>query len=174
MNTPVLVLSGPVGVGKTTVGEEVSEILDKEGVPHTFIDFDQLRYTYPSIPEDPWSNGLGLQNLESIWKNCFRRGARNLVLSTVIEEQKSVNDLSLAVPGSKLITIQLFASPETLKARVEKREIGSGLDWHKNRALELLEILSSDSVPCDFRIDTEDRPITEIAKEIVSLVKWRS
>jgi len=81
MPTPVLVLSGPVGVGKTSVGEEVSEVLNTQGIPHTFVDFDQLRYTYPRIPKDPWNNGLGLKNLNAIWKNGFSRGARNLVLS---------------------------------------------------------------------------------------------
>jgi len=173
MKTPILVISGPVGVGKTTVGEEVSESLDETGIAHTFIDFDQLRYTYPRIPEDPWSTGLGMQNLKSIWINCTARGAKNLVVSTVVEEHKFIAQLESSIPDSKAITIQMFASPNTLKKRVEKREIGSGFEWHQKRAIELLDILSSESAPCDFRISTEDRSITQIAEEIVDKIRWK-
>ena len=172
--TPVLVLSGPVGVGKTTVGEEVSEVLNHEGIPHTFVDFDQLRYTYPRIPEDPWSNGLAFQNLEAIWTNCKRRGSRNLIVSSVVEDWSFIDQLSRAIPGARVTTFQLFASPGTLKSRVEKREIGSGLDWHKSRAVELLRILSAETVPCDCRIDTEKRSTIDLAKDIVSKVSWRT
>ena len=170
MQTPVLVISGPVGVGKTTVGEEVSEVLDEQSVPHTFTDFDQLRYTYPRIPEDPWSNGLGLQNLESIWKNCWARGARNLVISTVVEEQEFLDKLALVIPNAKVTIFQLFASPENLIQRVSKREIGSGLEWHTNRAIELLAIL--ENAPCDARIETDDRTIQDLAQTIADMVQW--
>jgi len=173
MHTPVLLLSGPVGVGKTSVGEEVSGVLDMQGIPHTFVDFDQLRYTYPRIPEDPWSSGLGLKNLKAIWKNGFTRGARNLVLSTVVEDHDFIDGLSRVIPDSEVSTFQLFATPETLQTRVEKREIGSGLEWHKNRALELLEILSGSEAPSDRRIDTEGKSITMLAEEIVGLIEWK-
>jgi len=153
MHTPILVLSGPVGVGKTSVGEEVSEVLDAQGIPHTFVDFDQLRYTYPRIPEDPWSSGLGLKNLKAIWKNGF--------------------SLSRVIPDSEISTFQLFATSDTLQTRVEKREIGSGLERHKNRALELLEILSGSEAPSDRRIDTEGKSITMLAEEIVGLIEWK-
>ena len=170
--TPILVLSGPVGVGKTTVGEEVSEVLDREGVAHTLIDFDQLRYTYPRIPEDPWCNGLAFQNLASIWENCKRRGSRNLVISTVVEDEAFIDQLSSTISESVVFVFQLYASPATLMARVNKREIGSGLERHRHRAMELLEILARDSVPCDARIDTDNTSITDTASEIVRQVNW--
>lgn len=174
METPVLVLSGPVGVGKTSVGGEVSEVLNLEGVPHTFVDFDQLRYTYPRTPEDPWGDGLAFQNLEAIWANCKRQWSRNLIVSSVVEDWSFIDHLSRAIPGSRVITFQLFASPGTLKSRVEKREIGSGLDWHKSRAIELLSILSAETVPCNWRIDTEEKSITDLAEEIVRQVSWKT
>jgi hypothetical protein len=45
------------------------------------------------------------------------------------------------------------------------------LEWHKKRAIELLEILSSDTVPCDYRISTEDRTVTEIAEEVADKIE---
>lgn len=172
MKPQVLVISGPVGVGKTSVAEEVSEVLDERNIYHTYIDFDQLRYTYPRIPEDPWSNELGLQNLAAIWQNALTRGAKNLVLATVVEDNDFIERLSSTIPNAMVFTFQLFASPETLVQRVEKREIGSGLEWHKNRSLELLNLLQADSVPCDLRIDTDGKTVQELATEIADKVEW--
>ncbi len=170
--TQILLISGPVGVGKTTVAEEVSEVLEARGIAHTYIDFDQLRYTYPRIPEDPWSNQLGLQNLGSIWKNCFARGAKNLVISTVVEEQLFIDQLMATIPGSNIQTFQLIARPDTLVSRVSKREIGSGLEWHTNRSLELLGILQQEHVPCDQLISTDDRTVIDLAEDIASRITW--
>jgi len=94
-------------------------------------------------------------------------------LSTVVEDHEFINGLSRLIPDSEVSIFQLFATPETLQTRVEKREIGSGLEWHKNRALELLEILSGCEAPCDRRIDTEGKSITMLAEEIVGLIKWK-
>jgi len=74
---PVVILSGPVGVGKTSVGSAMNTILEQRSVPHTFVDFDQLRYTFPRSTDDPWNNVLALENLKSIWSNCEKARALN-------------------------------------------------------------------------------------------------
>ena len=43
--TPIAVISGPVGVGKSSTADELSEIMENDEVPHTYIDLDHLRYT---------------------------------------------------------------------------------------------------------------------------------
>ncbi len=40
---PTLIITGPIGVGKTSVAGEVSEQLDKANVAHALIDIDSLR-----------------------------------------------------------------------------------------------------------------------------------
>ena len=171
---PIIIVSGPVGVGKTSVGSEIHNILGKRSVPHTFIDFDQLRYTYPRSSDDPWNNVLALENLRSIWCNCEKAGALNLIISYVVEEESFITELRNKISSSAtVITFQLSADVETLHSRIRQRENGSGLEWHENRAGELHDILSRDSTPCDHRIKTEQRQVTEIAGEIVDLVRWR-
>lgn len=34
---PVILVTGPVGIGKTTVAGEMSELLEQAGVPHAFV-----------------------------------------------------------------------------------------------------------------------------------------
>lgn len=170
---PILLISGPVGVGKTAVGNEVADILEREGIPHTFIDFDQIRYTYPRPDDDPWGNRLGLQNLAGIWSNCSQAGALNLVVSYVVEESSFIDSLRQFIPEGRVSVVQLSASMETLTSRLRRREIGSGLDWHINRAAELSSILVDDSVPCEHRVVTDGRAVIDIAEDIVSRVQWR-
>lgn len=169
---PLLILSGPVGVGKTTLGQEINTILNEHGVAHSFVDLDMLAETYPRPARDRFNKKLALRNLRDVWKNCAAVGSRNIVIPRVVEVQNDVDDICRAVPGSSPVICQLRASDETLKQRVRKRETGSGLAWHEARSLELARLLR-DTAPRDFDIDTENRPPIDIAKEVVSLVEWR-
>ncbi len=170
--TPIAVISGPVGVGKTSVAEKLSEVLAERQTPHTFIDFDQLRYTYPRPAGDRCGNTLGLKNLTDVWSNCSQAGAKNLIIANVIEDNSFLDDLRRAIAGASITTIQLSADVAVLEARVRTREIGSGLDWHIKRSAELAEILTGSGVPCDFRITTDGRSVSAIASEIAGLVDW--
>ena len=56
---------------------------------------------------------------------------------------------------------------------MKRREIGSGLDWHLQRAAELSAILTSDGVPADYRIATDNRDVIDIAVDVASKPQWR-
>jgi len=92
-SAPIVLISGPVGVGKSVVGNEVSTILEQCGIPHTFIDFDNIRQTYPKPDDDPWGNQLGLENLAAIWHNCLKYRSLNLVISYVVEDISFIDQL---------------------------------------------------------------------------------
>ena len=114
---PIVLISGPVGVGKSTVGGELAEVLEREKTPHTFIDFDHIRYTYPRPVDDPWGNRLGLANLSGIWANCRKAGALNLVVSYVVEERSFLDSMLEIIPEGAISTIQLSATLDSLKSR---------------------------------------------------------
>ena len=170
---PIVIISGPVGVGKTSVGGEISNILEQRATPYTLIDFDQLRHTFPRPTDDPWNNVLALENLKSVWSNCEKAGASNLLISYVVEEESFLTELSKKIPSGETVIFQLSAAIGTLHSRIQHREVGSGLEWHQHRAGELLYTLSRQSTPCDHRINTDGKQVTEIAAEIVDWVRWR-
>jgi deoxyadenosine/deoxycytidine kinase len=60
---PLLVVSGPIGVGKTTVAQEISNLLDRSNTAHTFVDLDALTQTYTRPPDDPYGYRLVFANL---------------------------------------------------------------------------------------------------------------
>ena len=47
VSAPMMIVTGPVGVGKTTVASEIGLLLIKANVPNAVIDFDWLSACYP-------------------------------------------------------------------------------------------------------------------------------
>ncbi len=168
---PLLVISGPVGVGKTTVGQEISNRLDRQGVPHTFIDLDALTQTYPRPAGDPYGYRLAFANLQAVRANGVAAGSRNLIVSRVVEDRSQYEALQAALPGGVPTICRLMASEAVLLDRVRKRELGAGLGWHERRALELAGRLRQ-SGPADVVIDTDSRKPADIAEALVAKVTW--
>jgi len=81
--------------------------------------------------------------------------------------------IRIGKPEDDISSIQLTASNDVLEARLTSREIGSGLDWHINRAKELSATLSTGHAPGDYKINTDGRGIVEIADEIITVIRWR-
>jgi len=167
----LLFISGSVGAGKSTVGSELSTLLEDNGVPHTFIDLDALTYTYPRDPSDPYGNELALENLKAVWENARQRQSKNLIVPRVVESYDYAVGISEALEIPNPIVCRLVASTETLLERVRNREIGSGLEWHEARTLELAVQLEASKVE-DFSVNTDARTVTDIATEIMKTVSW--
>lgn len=167
---PVLVISGPVGVGKTTVGDELTYVLEERGVSHTFVDLDGLTHTFPRPEEDPFGEGLALQNLRDVWRNSAEAGSRNLIVARVVEDDGSLQRLCDAVPGAEVRLVRLRASSEQLLQRVRSREIGSGGAWHERRSLALAERLEGHEP--DRVVDTDARSPRDVATELAEFVRW--
>jgi molybdopterin-guanine dinucleotide biosynthesis protein len=64
VSVPVLLITGPVGAGKTSVLAEVTELLEAAAVPFAVVDLDSLPCCYPAPPEDDrFRSGLTFTNL---------------------------------------------------------------------------------------------------------------
>lgn len=174
VKVPTIIVTGPVGVGKTTVADEMGYALRDAQVPHATIDFDRLRACYPRPPEDDrWGNKIGLTNLAAVWKNYRAAGARRLLVASVIEERSDLDGFREAVPGADILVVRLRATPETLQARVRKRSHGTGIEWDLNRAVELAALMDAQSVE-DILIETEGREPTTIAHDLLRRTGWIS
>lgn len=171
MQVPVMVITGPVGVGKSSVAAEVSELLDRAGVPHALVDVDALRWCYPRPPDDPFRVELAMRNLGAIWPNFVQAGARRLILVDVIERRTDLHRVADAVPGAEFCVVRLRARPETLRTRVEVREAGLGRERMLRRALELAAQMDRHPVE-DLLIETDEREIPAVALEVLSRTSW--
>ena len=167
---PVLLVTGPVGVGKTSVASEVSELLDQAGVAHALVDADSLRWCYPRPASDPFRVKLAMKNL-AVWPNVQAAGASRLVLVDVIELRAELSRVAAAAPGADVCVVRLRATADTLAARVKQRETGLGRDRHLQRAVELARRMEVAAVE-DIVVDTDSRAIPDIASEILMRSGW--
>jgi GrpB-like predicted nucleotidyltransferase (UPF0157 family)/energy-coupling factor transporter ATP-binding protein EcfA2 len=134
---PMVLVTGPVGVGKTTLASALADALVEEGVPTAFVDGDALAEVHPAGPGDAFGEGVLVANLEAVWKVYRAAGARCLTVANVVESEDAARRLAAAVPGSDLTVVRLDAPLSVMQERVARRESGPSEEWHRSRAEEL-------------------------------------
>ena len=171
MAVPLLVVTGPVGVGKTTVALEMSSLLGEAGVPHAVVDLDALSWCYPAPADDRFNSRLALRNLAAVWGAYAAAGAQRLILARVVEAREDEAGFRESVPGAEITVVRLRAADETLLTRVAARELGSGREWHLNRSIELARLMDRRAVG-DHLIETDGRAVTDVAREALARADW--
>ena len=161
-----LLITGPVGVGKTTVAEAVGDRLAEAKVPHALIDLDWLSSCWPAPADDPFHFDLQLRNLEAVVRNYVAAGVHRVVLAGVVESRAD-RERYAEVIGAKLDVCRLKADLSVLHQRLVRRHHDEAdLRWHLNRAEEL-EMLFAASWIEDFVVSA-DQPVAEVAQDVIS------
>jgi predicted kinase len=170
---PVLLLNGPVGVGKSTVGAEVSWRLSQAHLRHAFIDMAVLGTCWPAPPDDPWNERLVHRNLACVWANCAAAGAQRLVVCRVLEARSLLDRIVDAVPGARITVVRLQAPLPVLQQRLRAREAGCDPSWYLDVAAYLVDVLERSDV-ADHVVDNAERPVPDVAREVLRLARWPS
>ena len=167
---PLLIVSGSIGAGKTTVLSEASDLLSEAGIAHAAIDLDWLAVMHPR--GDPYGQRLMFSNLAAIWPIYAAAGAERLIVARVVEDHAEIDEYLAAVPGARPTVCRLTAPVELMHERLRIREPGMTLERALMRAAELAEILERARVE-DFVVENgSDRPVGDVAREMLSLAGW--
>ncbi len=148
---PVLLITGPVGVGKSTVAAEAARLLREANVPHALVDLAWIEQCWPVPADDPWNERLTHRNLACMWANFRQAGADRLLLVRVLEARSLLRQVVEAVPGAEVTVVRLRAPLAVLQARIRSREARD---------------------PEDHLVDNEDRPVAAVAEEVLRRVGW--
>jgi len=162
-----LLITGPVGIGKTTVAEAVGDVLAAAAVPHAVVDLDWLRRCTPSPANDPFNLALELRNLRAVARNYAEAGARRLVLAGVLERRSDRASYAEAV-GAEIAVCRLKADLSVIRQRLVARHRDAELElrWHLDRAEELDGIFASAQVE-DYVV-AADQAVAEVAQDVVA------
>jgi predicted kinase len=168
---PVLLVTGPVGVGKTAVLREADALLIDAGVGHATVELEEIAGCWTDAPDSNRAL-LAYQNLAALWSNFAAAGTSRLLLSCLVEQRSELRRVSAAVPGAAVTVVRLYAPLSVLEQRIRLREPGSAegeIDGARWWAEHLDE-----ARPEDHLVETADRPVGEIAREVLRLAGWYS
>jgi adenylylsulfate kinase-like enzyme len=166
---PIVIVTGPVGSGKSTVADAMRWTLVDLGVACAAIDMDALRMVSPSPPGDPFGEVLGYRNLASVWPNLIEAGTRVVMIATVVEDRAhSLAEFRKALPGGAVTIVRLNTPMDLIHERLTRRERTEyDRAWHLNRAPELQGIMERGEVE-DVLIEVGDRTPEDVAAEIIA------
>lgn len=164
----VVVVTGPVGAGKSTVAAALSYLLERAEIPHGMIDVDYVRWCYPAPADDRFHAKLGRRNTAAVAANYRAAGARVIVLADVVEDMAQRGEYEAVVPTAEVSIVRLRVPLDVIARRLRTRmaqDSAASLEWHLRRAPELEAIMDQRGVG-DLVVDVGERGPAAIAREI--------
>ncbi|MGC4191483.1 MAG: AAA family ATPase [Thermomicrobiales bacterium] len=167
----VIVITGPVGAGKSTTADALSDLLGRRNVPHAVVDMDYLRWAWPAPADDRFNSRLGFRNLAAVARTYREAGAQVLVLADVVETPDDRARYEQAIPGARVTIVRLRVPLDLVSARLHGRESGEHLAWSLTRAPELEGIMDAAGIgtaPGDLIVDVGTQTPEDVAGEIAA------
>lgn len=155
---PLLWLSGPTGVGKSTVGWEVFAQLSRSGVKTAFVDADQISLCYP-MPEG-MTHRIRARNLAAMWPHFRQEGVQCLVLAGFVDTPEEVREYTVLLPEAAFTVCRLRVDSAELKERFLAR--GWRPDLVQEAVVEAEALERSDYA--DVCVDTAGFGVPETAR----------
>jgi hypothetical protein len=167
----LLIITGTMGAGKTAVLGEASDILAQRQIVHAAIDLDALGLAH--LPSAAPSDGVMYANLRSTCRNYAALGVRRFLVARAIEGDAQLRLCREIIPAANTVVCRLTASIDAMKRRVQMRDLGILQREYVARVTKLNAILDRAQFE-DFAVANEDRPLTEVAIEVLAHAGWIS
>jgi adenylylsulfate kinase-like enzyme len=123
----VLLVCGPAGVGKSTVGFQFYLECLRAGLTAGYVDLDQIGFLRPADPGDTGRHRVKARNLAAMWRTYRGAGATHLVASGPIEDTTALQAYAGALPAATITVCRLRAGKDELTKRILAR--GAGGSW---------------------------------------------
>lgn len=164
----LLVISGSMGAGKTTVLGEASNMLATAGIPHAAIDTDAMLDHVPGTHGDE----LRYRNLAAVWANYLPLGVTRLMLCTAVTSLDYYQALQRAVHAEETIVARLRADLPTMRERVRSREPVSNQRELVENVDRVEATLDAHGIE-DFTICNDGAtPIPTLTRELLTNAHW--
>jgi len=167
---PVLVVTGPVGVGKSAVLAEADRLLVDADLPHATVVLAEVARCWASTSNTA-STPLMYRNLGALWSNFATAGATRLLIEQILAEDSSqqLGYLREVIPDAHVKVVRLNAPISLIEARIRRREPNpedelSAARWLAPR-MDLWKIE-------DVVVENGERPPSDVASEILHAVGW--
>lgn len=168
---PVAIVTGPVGVGKSTVLREADALLVGLGISHASLEFEDIaRFWGPESAAGGTRPDIAYRNLVSVWANYRTAGADRLLLSLLMDRRSDLDLVGEAIPDARITVVRLHAPLAVIEERVRSREPAiaeqelCAARWWVSRL--------EGSTFADHLVDNGGRQAREVAAEVLGLLGW--
>ncbi|MFM9552544.1 hypothetical protein SAMN04487980_1003146 [Streptomyces sp. cf124] len=170
----VLLIGGRAGVGKSTVGWEISDRLRVAEVAHAVIEGDFMGQVHPAPAGDPHRAAIAERNLTAVWGNYAALGYRRLVYTNTLSVLAEIEGTFRRAMGAdvRIVRVLLTASDETTERRLRGREIGSELERELTGSARKAGLLDERAPSDTVRVATDGRTVMDIAAEVLAVTGW--
>ena len=177
--TRILLITGPAGVGKSTLTWEISARLAASSVAHAVIETDELDRVFPlPTPREleslrPGTTDVSSLNLAAIWSTYRALGHTRLIMSGVmVRPEDDLRWIADAIPDADVTVVRLLATDATLLTRLDRREVGPGRDDQIRRSLRQAEQMAGERADGLVLVPTDDATPTDLADRVLTTVGW--
>jgi hypothetical protein len=167
----VLVVTGSMGSGKTTMIGELSDLLASRGHAHAAIDIDAFGNAH-----DPTGTldlgAMAYRNVAAAVGHYAASGVTRFVLAGAIETASELAQLHEAVGTTDVVICRLVAPVVVMQDRIRLREPGMWQQKYVDRVAILETALDRAGLEDFAVVNNGARPITEVAEEILQRAGW--
>ncbi|MGX1790541.1 hypothetical protein ACWIGM_27600 [Bosea sp. NPDC055332] len=175
----ILLITGPAGVGKSTLCWEMSAVLADAGIAHVAIESDELDRVFPKpgvaelAPLAPGARDVSQLNLAALWGTYRALGHSRLIMSGVMLHVGFDKSWILAaIPEARITVVRLRAGDASLLERIDRREAGAGRDAQVERSLRQAKRMASEDAAAFLAVETDGRSPQELACEVLGKAGW--
>jgi hypothetical protein len=179
MKRPFLLVCGPRGVGKSSVGFQVFYHVMQSGVRTAYIDLERVSFCRPAPEDDPDNQRIKVKNLARLWSVYEQAGAQCLVAAGDVDRRDIADAYAAAVPSLDMDICQLHANVDTLRQHLLARGRGEGPlrgDDLEGESVGMLTRLAGEAassandperdVVGDVHVVTDDQTVEEVATAV--------
>lgn len=175
----ILLLTGPAGVGKSTLSWEISARLAEAGIAHAAIESDELDRIFPRPSRQdlerlsPGTIDVSALTLKAIWSTYKELGGKRLILSGVMMHLDFDRRwITSAIPGARFTVVRLMATEENIASRLARRETEGSMEDQLGRSLRQMNRMATETGKDILYINTDGRTAPEITDEVLARIDW--
>lgn len=165
----MLLVTGPVGVGKSAVLHEADELLNGAEIPHATVVLEEIARCWPPAKAERRNGPIAYRNLASLWPNFAAQGAQRLLLEQILEKRSQLRHLRDALPTAAVTVVRLHAPLALIEERLRTREPYP--DSELRAARWLTPRMDRGRVE-NHVVENGRRPLREVATEVLRSAHW--
>ena len=163
-----MLFTGVYGSGKTSMVEEVADIMEERSVRYGAIDLDWLGWFDPGFGDHDAGRPVMMQNVDAVVGNYHAAGIRRFVLAGAMSSVDQLDDLRAAL-SMPLTVVRLTVPIDEIERRLSA-SVTAGRYDDLRVAKEWIATGRGEALG-DLAVEN-DRSIREVALEVVSALGW--